>query len=200
VPPPPAPAPIDWTPPAFRLAGGNQLQLIPVPPGPQAGTGNSGATTIPANPSPIQPTAPQQNEMQAPGGQLTLGQANQLFRDGGVGRVIVDPSKYDFSGVNPDGFKPDGTQNYTFPYFKDGLPSEGGLVDGTVVLQKNPDGKTFSVQPDTYDFDMKDWSQKPFRNIATLGAHFFANGFVGPQHPFDVIFPGKIPLQQKKPQ
>jgi hypothetical protein len=39
--------PIDWTPPAFRLAGGNQLQPIPVPPGPQAGAGNPGATAIP---------------------------------------------------------------------------------------------------------------------------------------------------------
>ncbi len=138
-------------------------------------------------------TLANQNAINAPGGKLTLGQANDHYRNGGGVPVQVDAQQYDFSKVNPSGFNSRGLQTYTFP----SKTSSDFLVNGTVTLQLGSGGQTFHVLPDTYDFDMHSWTAQPFRNLATLGANVIANptGSSSAQ-PFQIIFRGNLPLPQ----
>jgi len=135
-------------------------------------------------------TLANQNAINAPGGKLTLAQANDHYRNGGGVPIQVDAQQYDFSAVNPNGFV-NGRQPYTFP----SKTSADFLVNGTITLQLGSGGQTFRVLNDRYDFDMHSWTAQPFRNLATLGANVIANptGSSSAQ-PFDIIFRGNLPL------
>jgi RHS repeat-associated protein len=128
----------------------------------------------------------------APDGKLTLGEANSWYRNGNGVPVVVDASLYDFSKVNPNGFGANATQLYSFPKFQGRLPSQDFLVNGTVTLQLNPGGQTFTVRPDTYDFDIHyPFMSRLDRNVDTiLGSCLAGNNGI----PFDIIFRGSVPV------
>jgi RHS repeat-associated protein len=129
-------------------------------------------------------------------GQPTLGEANNWYRTGNGIPMVVDPSSYDFSNVDPNRFDPNtNSQSYTFPKFDGILPSDDFLVNGTVTVKLDKGSQSFTVQPDRYDFDMHSWSDQSVRNIETIIGNILADPAGNDGVPYQIIFDGSISLR-----
>lgn len=124
-------------------------------------------------------------------GALTLAEANNHYRNGNGIPITVYAPAMNFGGVKAKDFDSRGRLTYTFP-----KTSKEFYVYGTVSLQLNPDGKSFRVLNDRYDFDMHSWWDQSIRNLATVAGSAIANPAGKARvDSYDIVFMGDIPIQ-----
>ncbi len=96
-------------------------------------------------------------------GELTLEEANEWFRNGKGDPLFVNASKVDLSNYKSLGDDYIG-KNYTFNTL---FSSKHGRIFGNLNFKRIPDDRV-KISKDIYDFDIKEWSKYPVRNILTI--------------------------------
>jgi RHS repeat-associated protein len=120
-------------------------------------------------------------------GHLTLGEANNHYRNGDKAPLTVDLSKINLQGINETDFPlKNGTRIGSDGYFNllygNSHSLNDGLVFGTIKLVYAGNGKVTAPNNDIYDFEMHSLSWKNFykeipRNILTvIGGTYAGSG------------------------
>lgn len=126
-------------------------------------------------------------------GYLTLDEANDWYRNGNGETLYADLRKINLYGVGPFG-KDEINKTISVNLQASPFTLKDGLVYGHIGLKVLPDNYV-TADFDTYDFDIKPWSDFSIwiRNVATKIGGIYA----GKGTPFDIKFYGAAKLMPK---
>lgn len=118
-------------------------------------------------------------------GHLTWEESTWWYRNGNGRPVTVDANRIDFSSLSTTDFEGVGDMiHHRFPF-----PSNQFLTYGTIDVTLLEDRRV-AIDSNDYDFEMDPWTERPFRNIATL----IGNGVAGSGVAYPIIFDGNPQL------